>query len=184
MAERSSGGSLHIAIATPCRAWLRRLPDARTRCRRWVRAALGAGGFDPRATRAELSLVLGDDALLRRLNRDFRGIDKPTNVLSFPALEWPYEGRQRGAVVPLGDIAIAYDTTTAEAREQGKTLPAHLAHLVVHGVLHLLGYDHLKKAQAREMEILETVVLSRFGITDPYRARPPRARRRTGRSRR
>jgi probable rRNA maturation factor len=77
-------------------------------------------------------------------------------------------------IFPLGDVAIAYETSASEAREQGKTLSEHLSHLVVHGVLHLLGYDHLTKAQANDMETLETAVLARFGHSDPYRARPVR----------
>jgi probable rRNA maturation factor len=159
MAERSARARIRIVIAVPCGAWLRRIPDARVRCRRLAEAALAAGGFDAaklgRGRAAELSLVLGDDALLRRLNREFRGKDKPTNVLSFPALD-PREARAHRPVlhevVPLGDVAIAYETTASEARQQGKRLSAHLAHLVVHGVLHVLGYDHLSKAQATEME--------------------------------
>jgi len=185
MAESTPRARLRIAITIPCRAWLRRVPDAPARCRRLARAALKAGGFDVRglgSRSVELSLVLGDDALLRQLNRDFRAKDKPTNVLSFPALD-PGEAINANApgrppIIPIGDVAIAYETTAYEAREQGKTLAAHLSHLVVHGVLHLLGYDHLSKAQATEMETLETAVLARFGLSDPYRDRSPRIRRR------
>jgi probable rRNA maturation factor len=177
MAERSSRPTLRIAISIESAAWLRRVPDARTRCRRLARAALAAAGFDERqiggAASAELSLVLGDDALLQQLNRDFRGKNKPTNVLSFPAIDVT-ERRMERPVFPLGDVAIAFETSASEAREQGKTLAAHLSHLVVHGVLHLLGYDHLTKAQANDMETLETAVLARFGHSDPYRARPAR----------
>lgn len=185
MAERPSRARIRIIIAVPCGAWLRRIPDARARCRRLAKAALAAGGFDAakhgRGRTAELSLVLGDDALLRRLNREFRGKDKPTNVLSFPALDPRGARAERPVlheVVPLGDVALAYETTASEARQQGKTLSAHLAHLVVHGVLHVLGYDHLSKAQATEMETLETALLARFGFSDPYRARVlPKTRR-------
>ena len=157
------------------------MPDVRARCRRLARAALAAGGFDVRRLgrggTAELSFVLGDDALLQQLNRDFRGKNKPTNVLSFPAL-CPGDEGLGSPVLPLGDVAIAYETMASEAREQGKTLSAHLSHLVVHGVLHLLGYDHISKAQANDMETLETAVLARFGLSDPYRARvsPTRGR--------
>ena len=180
MAKRPSSPVLRIAISIPHAAWLRRVPDARARCRRLARAALLAGGAAARLApgqAAELSLVLGDDVLLRQLNRDYRGQDKPTNVLSFAAME---AGNQSLAllVMPLGDVAIAFETTVTEARQQGKTLMAHLSHLVAHGVLHLLGYDHLKKAQADEMENLETELLSRFGLSDPYRARVAPTRRR------
>lgn len=173
MAKRPSSPVLRIVISIPHAAWLRRVPDARARCRRVARAALLAGGASARLApgqTAELSLVLGDDTLLRKLNREYRGQDKPTNVLSFAAME---AGNHALAlpVMPLGDVAIAFETTVTEARQQGKALTAHLSHLVAHGVLHLLGYDHLKKAQADEMETLETALLSRFGLSDPYRAR-------------
>jgi probable rRNA maturation factor len=187
MADRSSRPAVRIALSIDNAAWLRRVPDARARCRRLVRAALAAAGFDARqmagADSAELSLVLGDDALLQRLNRDFRGKNKPTNVLSFPAIDVTERGMKR-PVFPLGDVAIAYETSASEAREQGKTLSDHLSHLVVHGVLHLLGYDHLTKAQANNMETLETAVLARIGLSDPYRARVPRKPRRVPRTQR
>ncbi len=190
MAERAASNPIRIAVTVSCQAWLRRVPDARARCRKLVRAALAAGGFDAArlapGQRAELSLVLGDDALLQRLNREFRGKNKPTNVLSFPGFDAqnPLDHSVLHAVVPLGDVAIAYETTTCEAREQGKTLAAHLSHLVIHGVLHVLGYDHLTKAQATDMETLETAVLARFGFSDPYRAYVPRDNRRVPSGRR
>lgn len=173
MAKPSSSRAFRIAISIPHAAWSRRVPDARARCRRLARAALVAGGASSRlipGQTAEFSLMLGDDDLLRQLNRDYRGQDKPTNVLSFAALE-AGDPSATQPVIALGDVAIAYETTVAEARRQGKTLPAHLSHLVVHGVLHLLGYDHLKQAQADEMESLEIAVLARFGLSDPYRSR-------------
>ncbi len=184
MAKRAVRNPVRIAITVSSQAWLRRVPDARARCRKLVRAALAAGGFDAAKLApgqvVELSLVLGDDALLHQLNRDFRGKNKPTNVLSFPAFDAqnPLDDSGLQAIVPLGDVAIAYETTAYEAREQGKTLTAHLSHLVVHGVLHVLGYDHMTKAQATDMETLETAVLARFGFSDPYRASVPRDKRR------
>jgi len=193
MAERPARrAQIRIAISIPNAAWLGRVPDARARCRRLAQAALAAGGAADRLgpdQSAELSLVLGDDALLRQLNREFRGLDKPTNVLSFAIMDSKDQPLAR-PIVPLGDVAIAYETTASEARQQGKTLSAHLSHLVVHGILHLLDYDHLAKAQAKEMESLETAVLARFGLSDPYRARVSRktgtvsgARRRAARPR-
>lgn len=194
MADRPSRRApIRIAISIPHAPWLGRVPDARARCRRLAQAALVAGGAAARlgpAQSGELSLVLGDDALLHRLNREFRGVDKPTNVLSFAVMDGEEHAVAR-PIVPLGDVAIAFETTAAEARQQGKSLTEHLSHLVVHGILHLLGYDHLVKAQAAEMESLETAVLARFGLSDPYRARVPRktgtvasgARRRAARSR-
>lgn len=107
-----------------------------------------------------LTLLLADDERLRELNRDFRGKNKPTNVLSFPATEDGY----------LGDVALAYGVTAREAREAGKTIAGHATHLVVHGVLHLLGYDHEKLRDAKVMEPLEVQILAKLGISDPYRA--------------
>ena len=111
--------------------------------------------------KASLTILLAGDSALRDLNRDFRGLDKPTNVLSFPAA-----ANDRGY---LGDIAIAYGVTQAEAKKSGKRLADHAAHLVVHGVLHLLGYDHEREDEARAMEALEVTILAGLGIADPYR---------------
>jgi probable rRNA maturation factor len=121
------------------------------------RAAIAA--LDGARTRGELRFVLAGDTLLRSLNHDFRGKDKPTNVLSF-ADETPGT---------LGDVALAYETCATEARAQGKTLGAHLAHLVVHGTLHLLGWDHETVPEALAMEARERRVLRRLRIADPYR---------------
>jgi probable rRNA maturation factor len=117
---------------------------------------------------AELAVMLTDDAGIRTLNRNWRGIDKPTNVLSFPALQ------PRGAAdAPrmLGDIAIAYETTRREADEEQKPFDHHLSHLAVHGFLHLVGYDHEKDEEAETMEELEREILSQLGIPDPYAER-------------
>ncbi len=112
---------------------------------------------------AEISLLLCDDAFIRSLNARWRGQDRPTNVLSFPAAADP-------ATAPiLGDIAIAYETMAREAEEEGKSLPAHFSHLIVHGVLHLIGYDHQDEAEAEVMERLEREILAKLGIEDPYR---------------
>ncbi len=110
--------------------------------------------------RAALTILLTDDAQLRALNRDFRGKDRPTNVLSFPA--------SANDAHYLGDIALAYDVTLEEARGGGKRFIDHAMHLVVHGTLHLLGFDHASERQARAMEPLEAAILAEFGIADPY----------------
>ena len=112
----------------------------------------------------KLTVLLTDDARLRALNAAFRGKDKATNVLSFPAP--PSEA------LYLGDVALAYGVTEREARAQSKSFAAHAAHLVVHGILHLTGYDHEKARDARAMETLETAILARLGIADPYAPRP------------
>ncbi|MEX2647757.1 MAG: rRNA maturation RNase YbeY [Alphaproteobacteria bacterium] len=137
-------------------------------CRGAARAALAAAERD--ATPAELAIVLTDDSEVRALNRRFRAVDKPTNVLAFPASDGP--APPAGAPRPLGDVTLAYETVAAEARDQGKPIADHLSHLVVHGVLHLLGYDHAADADAEHMESLEVAVLAGLGIEDPYRARP------------
>lgn len=131
---------------------------------RSARAALLATGYDP--DRHEIGLLACDDARIAALNADFRGKHAPTNVLSWPSGEEepaPGEGRRF-----LGDIAIAYETCAAEAAAAGISLANHAAHLVVHGVLHLLGHDHADDAEAEAMEALETNVLATLGIANPY----------------
>jgi len=113
---------------------------------------------------AELSLVFTDDAHVRVLNRQYRGKDSPTNVLSFPGAPG-----KPGAYGPLlGDIVVAEETVAREAEDQGLSFDDHLTHLVVHGFLHLLGHDHEDDAEAEIMEDMETRILARLGIADPY----------------
>jgi probable rRNA maturation factor len=112
---------------------------------------------------AELSIVLLDDAGQQKLNRKWRGIDKPTNVLSFPQIE-PF-GPVAGL---LGDIVLARETLEREAAALEITFAHHFTHLVVHGFLHILGYDHLEDAEAAQMESLETRILAPLGVPDPY----------------
>lgn len=142
-------------------AWNSDLPEALEVCRRAATAALNAAG-EPGAV--EISIALADDPLLQQLNRDYRGQDKPTNVLSFPADAPAHAAGPR----LLGDVVLARTTLLAEARRQQKLPADHLSHLVVHGVLHLLGYDHEGDDEAVVMEKLETGVLSGLGISDPY----------------
>jgi probable rRNA maturation factor len=117
---------------------------------------------------AELGLLLSDNAHVQSVNREWRGLDKPTNVLSFPAVE-----PSKLARAPfLGDIIIAYETVETEARLDSKSFADHFAHLVVHGFLHLLGYDHVEEADAQRMEALEIAILASLDIPDPYADRP------------
>ncbi len=117
---------------------------------------------------AELSLLLTGDAAIRVLNRDHRGFDKPTNVLSFPQ-----DDPDADAYGPLlGDIAVAHETVAREATEEGIAFRDHFLHMIVHGFLHLVGYDHLDDEEAGEMEGLETAILARLGIADPYADAP------------
>lgn len=155
--------SIALAVMVEAPAWRRRLPDVARSVRAATRAALTACG-GPRD--AELSVVLSDDARVRELNRAYRRKDKPTNVLSFPGGATRPDG-----VALLGDVVLAFETCAAEAKAQGKTLRAHLTHLVVHGVLHLLGHDHMRVREAARMEDLERAVLARLGVADPYAVR-------------
>jgi probable rRNA maturation factor len=111
-----------------------------------------------------VAVALIDDRAMQKLNRTYRGKDKPTNVLSFPAGE-ASEGKGKA----LGDIAIALGTVKREAKTQGKSVDDHLTHLMVHAVLHLLGYDHESDPDAEDMEALERKALATLGIADPYR---------------
>jgi probable rRNA maturation factor len=143
--------SITLLVAEP--GW-RRARGLCARLKRAARLTLERGGRHDGA----FTLLLANDARLRALNLTFRARDKPTNVLSFPA--------QRGDY--LGDVAMAYGVTRKEAREQNKPFADHAAHLVVHGVLHLLGYDHETARAAKIMEPLEVAILGELGIGDPY----------------
>lgn len=153
---------IDVTELEPC--WVRELPGAVDLCVRAAAAALGAGGS---SADVEVSIALSDDASVRQLNRDYRKQDKSTNVLSFPS---------NGPVIPgqprfLGDVVLARETLFAEAMRFERPPAAHLSHLVVHGVLHLLGFDHEDDAEAARMESLETTILERLGIPDPYAER-------------
>lgn len=114
---------------------------------------------------AEVSLVLADDAFITELNRDYRGKNNPTNVLSFETAMKPIKGQPFVA----GDIIVAYETVAREAHEQGKSFTEHLAHLLIHGTLHLLGEDHLTDKQATKMEAKEIKIMKQLGYDNPYR---------------
>ncbi len=167
--------NLEITIRDP--GWRRVVPDVEEWADRAARAALSMARRGPvgRSGPVEASLTLADDALLQELNRRYRGRDKPTNVLSFPAVDvaaWPRvdqgEGEEDALPALLGDVVIARQVALHEAREQGKTMRDHLCHLVVHGMLHLLGYDHEEERDAEEMERLEVEILATLGVGDPY----------------
>ncbi|WGD29412.1 rRNA maturation RNase YbeY [Ancylobacter sp. WKF20] len=131
-----------------------------------VRAACAGAldAFELDIDGAEIAVKLTDDAAIRALNRDWRGKDYPTNVLSFPTPEMA----RAGGDPHLGDIAIAYETLAREAEEEGKAFADHLQHLAVHGTLHLLGFDHEVAEDAEEMEAMERDVLAGLGVPDPY----------------
>jgi probable rRNA maturation factor len=161
--------NVDVEIGEPCTAWREALPAATTICTDAVRAALSCAGRNDHADAIEVSVVLADDAFVRRLNRDYRGRDEATNVLSFPADDDDAVKALTGPLL-LGDIVLAFETVSGEAAARGLALDDHLSHLVVHGALHLLGYDHESTAEAGAMEGLETRVLAGLGIADPYRA--------------
>ena len=141
-------------------------PDAESVIQRAITAA--AEFVDADIGEAELAVMLTDDDGIRTLNSNWRGIDKPTNVLSFPALPPSGPSGPDDAPRMLGDIAIAYQTTRQEADEERKPFDHHLSHLAVHGFLHLIGYDHEQNDDAEDMETLEREILAQLGIPDPY----------------
>jgi probable rRNA maturation factor len=141
---------IDIEVEDP--AWSAALPEPEAVVLPAAEAALDARGG--------VTILLTDDDSVAALNERFRGKAGPTNVLSFPAPDNPEDH--------LGDIALAYGVCAREAAEQGKPLAHHLQHLVAHGVLHLLGYDHLTEAEAEEMEALERRLLADLGVPDPY----------------
>ena len=141
-----------IAIQLHCQPWKGKLrPYCKT-----VRQACEAALSSERKKKVEMTVVLADDAFVRELNRDYRGKNKTTNVLSFPG-----DGH-------LGDIVLALETIEREAKEQQKTFRAHVQHLLVHGTLHLLGYDHEEDGQAEQMERREIKILEKLGVANPY----------------
>jgi probable rRNA maturation factor len=148
--------TLSVEVQRTVRKWAPTRSDIAT----WAGTALGR-----KAAGRELGVRVVGSAESRRLNARYRGKDKPTNVLSFPAVELP-AGPER----PLGDLVICPDVLRVEAREQRKSLRAHWAHLVVHGTLHLVGYDHEDSADADRMERREIAVLRRLGFPNPYRS--------------
>ncbi len=153
---------LSLDISAPSGLW-RGLPRARALARETIAACVAESGFAAPAG-LEVSLCLTDDAEVRRLNARWRGIDEPTNVLSFPAAP-----AERASDAPmLGDIALAYETLAREAEELGASLADHYRHLVAHGFLHLIGYDHQTDEEAHRMEELETRILAKLGVADPY----------------
>lgn len=149
-----------IEVEIDDEAWSEALPDAVARVELAATAALGT-------VEGDVVVLLADDAHVQEINARFRDKDRPTNVLSFPAPD--------SAAPHLGDLILAYGVCAEEARAQGKTLADHLAHLTVHGVLHLLGRDHEDEAEAEAMEDEERSILASLGIADPYRCDEPHA---------
>ncbi|UEM03534.1 rRNA maturation RNase YbeY [Skermanella rosea] len=179
---------LEISVGLEAGDWEGLVPDAGRRVESAARAAFAAAEHPDilrDAAAAEMSLVLADDAMVRTLNRDYRGKDKPTNVLSFALLDDAGDvdddlASHPGMPILIGDVILACETVRREAAEQGKPVEDHLTHLVVHGVLHLLGYDHETDPDADRMERLETSILAGMGIADPYAGPSPDSERSPG----
>lgn len=166
-----------IDISIPCPEWETSCPDCEAIVEEAVHAALSqspvarrmiAAGIEP-----EISVVLANDDLVHTLNREYRDRDNPTNVLSFAMLDGEngWEEPEQPGPCALGDLILAYETVEREAREENKPLPNHLTHLVIHGTLHLLGYDHMNGADAEVMESLEIQILNGLNIENPYKDR-------------
>jgi probable rRNA maturation factor len=157
---------LTVDITIETKEWQRLLPDAEAVARRAAEAAWRSLG--PTGAAAEISILLADDETVRQLNKRHRRLDRPTNVLSFPLDTASPAG---GPPTMLGDVVLASGVVAREAATQGKAVGAHLSHLVVHGVLHLLGYDHETDPEAETMEALEVRTLAGLGVPNPYRYR-------------
>jgi probable rRNA maturation factor len=147
-----------IEVEIEDEAWTAALPDAVAVVERAATVALGA-------VEGDVVVLLTDDAAVQEINARFRDRDQPTNVLSFPAAE--------SAAPHLGDLVLALGVCAAEAAAQGKSLADHLTHLTVHGVLHLLGRDHVEEVEAEAMEAEERTLLASLGVADPYRPHDP-----------
>lgn len=147
--------SIILELRVDVEGWLEQVAQLQRVCQRALDAASMAGGID-----GEVSLLLADDEDVHILNRDWRGFDKPTDVLSFEATpqDRPF----------LGDIAVALGVASRDAAENGLALDQHLSHLLVHGYLHLIGHDHIEDTDAEEMEALEVAALASLGWPDPY----------------
>jgi probable rRNA maturation factor len=152
--------NVEIVVSSPL--W-RSAPEIEKLAERAIGVSLAASGVRV-LDGAEISVRLADDAEIRALNAQWRGVDKPTNVLSFPAAP----AAKIAAAPLLGDIVLAFETAEREAADEGKGFPDHCVHLIVHGFLHLLGLDHQEAAEADRMEGLETDILAKLGIADPY----------------
>lgn len=167
----------HVEITIGSAAWSEQMPDVEAIVARAVEAALAvAGGAVLEAfgsAEVEVSLFLTDDETVQKLNAQYRGIDAPTNVLSFsvgPGATTPFESSDLCGppLIALGDVVLSFDTVARESKSQEKSFSDHTAHLMVHGILHLLGHDHECEEDAAKMEGLEVTILGTLGISNPY----------------
>ena len=161
----STGASLRLALEIEDPRWTRALPDVAALVEKAI--ALALADVDDTSRTIEVGVRLVDDGTIQGLNRDWRGRDKPTNVLSFP-LGDPAPVDDPDFPWLIGDIVMSFDTMKAEAERDGKTLEHHVAHLAIHAALHLIGHDHEDEAEAEAMEAAEVKLLAGLGISDPY----------------
>ena len=156
---------LTVEVSVPCPAWLKACGEAATLAEQ---AALLALQHERAPGGSVVDITLSDDDAQRTLNLTWRGKDSSTNVLAFPAAD-PASPAPPGAPLLLGDVVLAFETVSREAGEQDKPIADHLRHLVVHGVLHLLGDDHVDDRDAATMEAKEIAILAELGVPNPYR---------------
>lgn len=169
-----TGARLRTVIRIDQDDWQTEMPDTAALCRRAVRAGWAVGRkalakthnlSGPLPGPVEISVMLSDDKTVRALNRDHRGKDSATNVLSFPG---DTDAPHPGADILLGDVILAWETVASEAGAAQKSVADHASHLLIHGVLHLLGYDHEREEDAAIMERIEVESMARLGLPDPY----------------
>ena len=163
---------MYIDISIENEAWKTVLPDTELLVHRICKITLSSNIIsEPLEDTAEISVVLADDAMIQDLNAQYRQKNVPTNVLSFPAMEMHEGKRQQDDKMPLqvlGDVILSLDTLICEANNQEKPLRDHFCHLLAHGILHLLGYDHITDDEAKRMEAKEIKILQQIGIRNPY----------------
>lgn len=159
---------LSVVLSVDCLEWLTSGLGDESAIERLISSILGSTAAAiglPADTVTEVSVTLADDTTVREVNAEWRGKDRPTNILSFPMMDME-PGSLPGPLA--GDLLLAFETVEYESRSEGKVFAAHFRHLIVHGFLHLLGYDHIEDDEARVMEAVEIAVLADFGIGDPY----------------
>jgi probable rRNA maturation factor len=159
-------GELTVEVSAPCAAWEQECPDVATLARAAARLVLRR---EDAPVGSVVDVTLADDETQRTLNRAWRGKDSSTNVLAFPLTSLGAAPRPRGAPLLLGDVVLAFETVRGEAAEQRKPFTDHLRHMIVHGVLHLLGHDHIDDRDAAAMETREIAILAELGVPNPYR---------------